>query len=175
MVPSKHLAGEDKPAEHLAGEDKLSKDNSADKPGEIYFALFLLIITLAFLVEAFKLPGLQDGSVSAPGVVPQIMTMAVLLMISIVGAALLRKGKRPAVIAVLRFLFSTEVVGLLIFITMYGFILELLGFEISSLLFLWVTMYFLDRVQPVKKLIISAGAVGAIVLVFGYAFRVVLP
>ncbi|MDP3487984.1 MAG: tripartite tricarboxylate transporter TctB family protein [Bacillota bacterium] len=163
------------PSEHLAGEDKLIKDHKADKPGELYFVMFLIIVTVAFLAESFKLPGLQNGNVGAPGVIPQVVTTTVLLLLCMVGFSLLRKEKRPAVTAVLGFLFSTEVVVLLSLITLYAFVLELLRFEITSMLFLWVAMYFLERKQPVKKLLISAGTVGVIVLVFGYAFRVVLP
>ncbi|MDP3058088.1 MAG: tripartite tricarboxylate transporter TctB family protein [bacterium] len=164
------------PTEHRTVEEEQSpKDDHASKPGEIYFVVFLLVVVAAFMVEAFKLPGLQNGLVSASGVIPQIVTTAVFFMLIIVAISLLHREKRPEIKAVMRFLFSAEVVVLLTLITLYAFLLEILRFQATSLLFLWITMYFLERKQPVKKLIIAAGTVAVIVLIFGYAFRVILP
>ncbi len=155
--------------------EALCQVKNSGKPGELLFVIFLFAITAAFLYEAMKLPGLQKGLANAPGAIPQLITVTVLVLICLVAAPLLRQGRKQAAAGAIGFLFSKEVVVLLILVLGYAFILELLHFELTTLIFLWTGMYFLERKNPFKKLIISVGTVGVIILIFFYAFRVVLP
>lgn len=149
--------------------------NKTDKPGELYFIISLFMLAGAFLIESLKLKGIIQGSSNGPGVIPQIMSLSILFMLCLVCIQYVRNHKESAPIKVVRYLFSTEVITLLVLVTLYALLLELLHFEITSLLFLWVGMFLLERRNLLKKLIISVCTLGFLLLVFNYIFKVVLP
>lgn len=149
--------------------------NKTEKPGEIYFIISLFLLAGAFLLESLKLKGIMQGSSNGPGVIPQIMSLSILFMLCLVFIQYVRNHKEFAPIKAVRYLFSTEVITLLVLVTLYALLLELLYFEITSLLFLWAGMFLLERNNPLKKLIISICVLGSILLVFNSVFKVVLP
>lgn len=149
--------------------------NKTEKPGELYFIIFLFLLTGAFLFESFKLKGIMQGSSNGPGAIPQLMSLTILFMLCLVCIQYVRNHKEAAPVKVLRYLFSTEVITLLVLVTLYAFLLELLHFEITTLLFLWAGMFLLERRNPFKKLIISVCTLGSIILIFAYVFKVILP
>lgn len=149
--------------------------NKKEKPGELYFIFFLFLLTGAFLLESFKLKGVLQGSFNGPGAIPQIMSLTILFMLFLVCIQYVRNHKEAAPVKVVRYLFSAEVITLLVLVTLYALFLELLHFEITTLLFLWAGMFLLERRNPLKKLIISVCTLGLIILIFAYVFRVIMP
>jgi hypothetical protein len=60
-------------------------------------------------------------------------------------------------------------------VVVYALILPYLHFAAASLIFLWGTMFLLDRRRPLHLLVISAGILGCIILIFHVLMKVVLP
>ena len=163
------------------------------KPGEWPFLIFLAFMTIVLLNDSFKLIGIVNGKLSSPSSIPQIILFTMLVLIAIIAATLLRTAlqsrkagalvERRAFLPMLgdqakligNYLICKEVIILLAVVFAYAIVLPFLHFEISSLLFLFATMYLLDRKQPVKKLLISAGTLVMILIIFKFFMRVVLP
>jgi len=98
---------------------------------------------------------------------------AVLLVIGL--AFHTRREGRSSFMGMIRYLFSGDVVLLLLAVIVYGLIMANLGFAISTFIFLLGTMFMLDRNNMRQKAIISLGTVVTIVLLFTFLFEVVLP
>jgi len=146
------------------------------KPGELYFLIFLAVLACVILVEAFKMDGIQKGTLDASGTIPQVAAITILLLIAGLIFGLFRdKYKEGSIKEIYNYLFSREVFILLGTVILFAVILEKLHFKASSLIFLWLCMYLLDRKRPLHKLLISVCTVAGIVLVFHYAMQVILP
>ncbi len=156
--------------------ERLEKQHAQQKPGEIFFLFILFAIVVAFFVESAKLKGMLQGSFNGPGTIPQLIVFAMIIMICVQGLMIFKNNPRGGeTVEILRYLFSSKVIVLLILVTLYAFLLEILHFEITTFLFLFILMYSFDTRKPLQKLIISLGTVGFIIVVFGYLFEVVLP
>lgn len=166
----------------MAGPDKIEYEQSqqskiqAHNPGEYIIIGVLFFITGALFVEAAKLPGLFGGAANGSGALPQIMTGTVLLLIVLVTINLIKSSyKQGKIKETISYLFSRDVVILLVAVICYAFLLETLHFKITTLLFLWSCMFFFDRKRPLHKLIIAIGTLIITVFIFSTIFNVLLP
>jgi hypothetical protein len=75
----------------------------------------------------------------------------------------------------LHHLFDKQVIMLLTTLAIYGFVVETIHFVPATFLFLVGTMYLLDRRKLIQKVIISAGTLAVLYLIFSTLFQVVLP
>ena len=149
------------------------KQHVQQKPGELFFLIILFAIVGAFLVEAVKLKGVVQNSFNGPGTIPQLIAFSMIMMIMAQGSMILKRGPRGTEAGgILQYIFSKNVIALLIMVGLYAFLLEILHFEVTTLVFLFVLMYFFDKRRPLQKLLVSLGTVGFIILVFGYLFEV---
>ncbi|WP_422443930.1 tripartite tricarboxylate transporter TctB family protein [Thermoanaerobacterium sp. DL9XJH110] len=145
-------------------------------PGELYFLLLLFIINGAFFIESLKLKGIMQGLYNESGFIPQIISAVSIIMISILIIHYIRGNdteKKP--FEALRYLFSRDVIILLVLVILYAFVLEILHFKLATFLFLYISMLMFDRNKPVQKFIISLGTLVSIVVIFAYLFQVILP
>jgi len=148
----------------------------AGKPGELYFLILLVLLTLALLIDSFKLEGIINGKLSAPSSVPQIVLFSMLAILAGIGVSLFKaQCKKSDIRAIVNYLISEEVVILLIMVFVYAFLLPHLHFTAASLIFLWVTTYLLERKRLWHKLLISVCFLACLILIFKYAMKVVLP
>lgn len=160
----------------VADGEQQKNQKTNQRPGELFFIIILFAIFGAFLIEAVKLTGLIQGASKGPGTIPQLVVFLVLILICIQGFFQIRNySNKEKLDEILGYLFSKEVVLILLMVVLYAFLLEKLHFEITTLLFLFTAMYFIDRRKPLQKLLVSLGAIGFIVVVFAYLFKVVLP
>jgi hypothetical protein len=89
---------------------------------------------------------------------------------------LFRKGYKEGTLAdLIRHLFDRDVLILLITLTIYGLIIEIIHFIPATFLFLVTTMYLLDPRKLLLKIAVSAGTLAGLYLIFSTLFRVVLP
>lgn len=139
----------------------------------------LLLASLVLLRESWRIDGLP--SPSAAGVTP---TVASALMAACAAFLLLRRvvagaPERVVPVDTLRRLVATvlpaRVVGTALLLLLYMLALEPLGFVVSSLLFLVLSMLLLGWRRPVPLLLAAGGTVAAIRLVFATLFEVQLP
>jgi hypothetical protein len=70
---------------------------------------------------------------------------------------------------------NKRIVVTIILIFVYALLMSLVGFEISTLLFLFSIMMFLKAGKWPKVLIISSVTLGVIIVIFSTIFNVILP
>ena len=127
-------------------------------------------------MQSLKVKGIFQGSLSGPGSIPQIITIITLAMVIKLIFNLLKKGNRFGnVRGIVDYLFCKNNIILLISVTIYALILEKLHFKISTFIFLFVTMYLLDKKSSIKKFVISAATLIVLELIFSGIFKVILP
>ena len=147
--------------------------------GENLFTWVLLIFSLFVLVCAYLISGFE--SVSEPGTFPMIASAV--MVVSIVMVLLdNRKAEKPEekglkneLRQAVKDIFSPVFLIYTGIIIVYMIIIQPLHFLPSSFAFLLGSMIFLKGSTPLKSLLISAGTLGGIYLIFHYLFRVVLP
>ncbi len=149
-------------------------DVPARKPGEIAFAL--LAIVFGVLGYYFALD-ISSGSLSAPSTVPKMASVIIIAM----GLLSLRQGvlkvKAPSGFGELtRFLLPRDVLVVLVLLALYSALLVPIGFAIDSFLFISVALIYLQRGKRIPLcLAVAAISVAALVGIFNYIFKVMLP
>lgn len=147
-----------------------------DKKGEYKMLVLLLIICGALFADSLKVPGLVQGVPSGPGSIPQLVSGGLVLLVLGISLPFIKRGyKEGSFKEAINYLFNQDVVVLLIMLVLYGLFLETLHFIPTTFIFLVGTMYLLDRTRLVHKMIVSAGTLAVLVLIFSTIFQVVLP
>jgi hypothetical protein len=143
------------------------------EPGETVFGYLILLVSLFVLYQSYAISGFS--SVSSAGVFPMIASFAM----AVSAVAVILKNRRLAArdpdVTFLRRVAPPAVVVLTLLIVAYMLTLEPLGFLLSSFLFLFLSMLYLERRNPFLLAAISALSLGIIYLIFRTAFSVVLP
>ena len=154
-----------------------TKNNSHEKkPGELIFLRFLLIFTSALLWSTFSLKGIFTNHWSGPSSVPQVILISmIIVVIAIYGGLKRRQYKEGTVKEIAKYLICPEIVTLLIMVLIYAIMLPIIHFKAASMIFLFATMYLLERSKPLNKFLISAGVLLVIVVIFEFLMKVVLP
>ena len=147
------------------------------RPGELAFALSLVIFSAAALWQAHDISGLT-GLTSA-GVFPMLASATMLVAaLCNLATCILRKQSDSGGKEFLRFvrdvLPPTHIVVLSL-ILLYLLTMPWLGFTISSGLFLFSTFLLLWRKNLPITLLMTMVSLGAIYVVFRIIFQVVLP
>lgn len=148
-------------------------------PGELVFALAMLVFGLTALWQAWRISGFSSWS--SPGVMPMIAA-AVMSASALVFVRNTLRMKKPEIspdsTSARQFVHQVlplPVVLFTVLIVVYMFTLEPLGFIVSSFAFLAASMFALGSRRIVFTIVVSALSLAAIYLVFQTAFSVVLP
>jgi putative tricarboxylic transport membrane protein len=150
-------------------------DHSRPK-GEYKMMLVLLVICVALFVDSLRSEGIFQGHSAGPGSIPQLVGGLTILMILGLAIQFFRQGyKEGGFKDLAHHLFDRDVVILMVTLTIYGFIVEAIHFVPATFLFLLTTMYMLDPKKFWLKVLVSAGTLAALYLIFSTLFRVVLP
>ncbi|WP_020617984.1 tripartite tricarboxylate transporter TctB family protein [Paenibacillus daejeonensis] len=145
-------------------------------PGEYLLVGLLFLVVGALFLESLKLPGIYQGYTNHAGTLPQTVISLILLLLGVQAVSLLRRrGTLGSLREARSYLFSKDVLVLIVGVSAYAFLVELLHFEITTFLFLWSCMMFLDWRRPWLKLLVSLGTVAGLILVFYTIFHIVLP
>jgi putative tricarboxylic transport membrane protein len=144
--------------------------------GEYKMMALLFAICVALFVDSLNSPGIFQGQGAGPGSIPQLVALALILMIAGLAIQFARRGYQEGTFGdLLHHLFDREVVILLVMLTLYGFIVEKLTFVPSTFLFLVGTMYLLEPKKLLLKVIVSTLTLAGLYLIFSTLFQVVLP
>lgn len=144
--------------------------------GEYKMMLVLFLISAALFGDSLSSEGFFQGVSAGPGSIPQLAGAMTLLMIAGLAIQFFRKGYKEGTFAdLMHHLFDREVVILLVTLTIYGFIVETIHFVPATFLFLVVTMYLLEPKKLLLKIVVSAGVLAVLYLIFSTLFQVVLP
>lgn len=161
-------------SEHAS--DGSVKPDHARPKGEYKMMLVLFVICLALFVDSLRSPGIFQGQSAGPGSIPQLVTGALLLMIIGLAVQFAKKGYREGSFGdLMHHLFDKQVVLLLATLIVYGLVVETIHFVPATFLFLVATMYLLEPKKLLLKVIVSAGTLALLYLVFSTLFQVVLP
>lgn len=151
----------------------------ARRPGEVVFALVMLLLSAFLLWAAVDISGVK--SYTSAGAYPMAAAATMLACSLIVLVQTLRlpddadDGGAPAWRRFVRRIAPPVIVSSSAVIGLYMLALERLGFVVASYLFLVVMMRLLGGTRWGVNLTVSAVVLGAIYLVFQTIFSVVLP
>ncbi|MGI5911842.1 MAG: tripartite tricarboxylate transporter TctB family protein [Syntrophomonadaceae bacterium] len=146
------------------------------KGGELYFLGFLFVFMIFVLIEALKQEGIFEGVLGGAGSLPQAISILLLILIILTAVDLLRKNYKEAKFKdAITSIFTMKVLGVIVLIILYAFILETLHFTLTTFLFLLACMIVLERGKYVTKLIVSVGMLVFVIVIFKYIFLIILP
>ncbi len=160
---------------------ELNKDDSVQPgrtlpKGEFKMMLLLFIIALSLFIGALDSPGFFQGESAGPGSIPQLVSGSLVLMIAALAVQTFRKAYREGSFAdLMHHLFDKQVIVLLLAVTAYGLVVETIHFVPATFIFLVAVMYLLEPGKLLLKLVVSAGTLGVLYLIFSTLFQVVLP
>lgn len=147
--------------------------------GERAFNWLLLVFSLGVFYEAYRISGFS--SISSPGAFPIGLGLLMIVSMLTIVVGQFRKAKPEndgALDEARRFLsehFPTPFVIFALLAIGYLVLLQPLGFIISTLLFLFVSMVYFRRGQLLMSALISAGSLAIIYGLFKLLFQVYLP
>jgi len=144
------------------------------KPGELTFASLWII--LGALGYYFAM-GMTSDSYSAPSVFPKLASTVITLcgIVTLVKAV---KREKPGAdeTGAFHFLLPQDVLVMITLIILYCVALPNLHFVPSSFAFLVAGMVYLYRGKKiVQSVVVSAGTLAVLVVIFRYVFLVILP
>lgn len=147
--------------------------------GEAVFAVIVVLISAFMLWSSFGISGFK--SYTSAGSFPLAASFTMLVCALIALAQTVRAPREPAAPGEsLRSQFMRQIApGVVVWTTLaivaYMASLERLGFVVASYLFLLVSMWILGSRRLLLNIIVSAGVLAAIYVVFQTIFAVVLP
>ncbi|WP_028795736.1 tripartite tricarboxylate transporter TctB family protein [Thalassobaculum salexigens] len=149
----------------------------ARRPGELVFAVAVLLFSLAAFWQAYEISGF-DG-LTEPGVFPMLATGTMIVAALFILSDTARRRPDADTQAVTRRFFvdilpirHMVLIGLVL---AYLLLLPMLGFIVSSALFLLAAFQYLWRRHVLVTVVLSAGALAAVYVIFRIVFQVVLP
>ncbi len=156
--------------------DESTKPVATLPKGEYKMMLLLLLIALALFIDSLRSPGFFQGESAGPGSIPQLVSGSLVLMIVALAVQTFRKSYKEGRFGdLLHHLFDRQVIVLLVAVTIYGLVVETIHFVPATFLFLVSVMYFLEPGKLLLKVVVSAGTLGVLYLIFSTLFQVVLP
>lgn len=148
------------------------------RTGEKYFTLIILAIGIFMLKEGIEIYRNSPG-ISSSGALPVFLS-SLIIVFSFILFIKNRKeninSKEEKEENIIKFLFNTDVVVMVLLIFLYGIALLFgMKFLIITPIFLWVSMSFLEKGDYLKNLIYTIFLMIGIIVVFEYLFQVILP
>jgi putative tricarboxylic transport membrane protein len=140
------------------------------KDQDVYSGSALVLVSLVGIFMARSLPHMATTGLSA-GFFPGFMFMC----LGICGLGLIYQGwKRNEKVAMPKFLWK-KIIPMLVLAGLYAFALEPIGFRISTLLFVLVTMFFLGERKPISLITVPVITSLSIFYLFSKVFLIALP
>lgn len=148
-------------------------------PGETVFGYVLLLLGLAVLAEGWRIDGLASASSASVFPVVAGAVMAASAFVTILRNRRMAPPEVPPDTTLpgefARRITPRDVVVMAALILGYMVALEPLGFLAATFAFLLLSMLYLHRGGLVFTLMVAAGSLAAIYVVFRVVFTVVLP
>ena len=146
----------------------------ARKPGETGFNILLLLGSIFLFYQAYKIAGFS--ALSSPGAIPMAASAVMVISACIIVVKDLARpkaegGAKAFFTQILPFTIAV-MCGLII---LFAVVLQKLGFVLTGLLFLWVSIWFLQKRSPLSAALIALLCVVIIYVLFRLIFQVILP
>ncbi|AJQ97256.1 tripartite tricarboxylate transporter TctB family protein [Gynuella sunshinyii] len=149
-------------------------DQPVTKPGEIVFGFFLLALSLLLLWQSYAISGFS--SLSSPGAFP--MAASAIMVVSSCVFCIHNLQRPKGEISLTRFfdwIIPRTVAAVIGCMLVFSVVLESVGFLVTALVFLTLTIAGLNGVGFGRSLVISIFSLIIIYVVFRLVFKVILP
>jgi putative tricarboxylic transport membrane protein len=157
------------------GHRELAMDgDSKRKPGEVVFALLMLLISLVLFWQAYRISGFQ--SKSSPGSFPLAVTGVMVVSALVALTKTLKSPAGDSSLAALRTeIIPNVVLGFGALVLGYGLFLESLGFILSSFAFLFggILLLYQRGIRP--AFVWALVSIAGVYVTFRLIFKVILP
>ncbi len=148
------------------------------RAGEYYFDLIMLLVSLVVLFLAYQISGFQ---LCAAGTFP--LASSAVMVLSMLLSLRSSRIKRRAGTArgseelklVMESVFTRDVLVYACLAVLYILAIDLLHFLPTSFVFIALSIIYLKGSTPIKAIVISAGTLFSIYMIFQYFFQVLLP
>ncbi len=142
------------------------------KPGEVFFALFLSLVSLGAVWKAYGIAGFE--ALSSPGAFP--MTVSAIMVISSLIIAVKTLRAKPAQdTSFFKDILPPAAAMMTVFILLYAIALKPLGFLPTSQLFLFVSVLVLSRRGVWFSAWVSVLCLATVYVIFRLVFSVLMP
>lgn len=150
--------------------------------GEISIVVFFALISAILFALSLKMYQ-ANPVLSSQGAFPLIITSLMLLMVLFMFIELKNHDKAydrqisisDKVKETFILLLPGKISRVLLMILLYAITMPIIGFPISTFLFLLITMFMLSGENIKRIFLTSAGIVVVIVVIFQFVFKVILP
>lgn len=150
----------------------------AAAPGERWFALVLLVFSVTAFWQSYAISGFTG--LSTAGIFPMLASAAMVCAASFILAGIpsLQKGgvfesrQSPGNV---QYILPQRIVVLIALITVYVFLMPILGFLVASGLFLFTAFAYLWHKSILISLALTIFSLASVYLIFRKLFQVVLP
>lgn len=156
------------------GVSSMTSQTPHRRPGELVFALMLVVFSAAAFWQAYGISGFSGKT--EPGVFPMIASgvMVISGLVVLVSAAR-RPGPTAQTPGFFADVLTPRHMVLIGLVLGYVLLMPVLGFVASSALFLFCAFQYLWRKNPLLMLALTGVTLTLIYLVFREVFQVVLP
>lgn len=132
--------------------------------------LTLIALSIFAIYQSLRISG-SELTTTSPGAFP--LFISILLLVFSVWIFI--EGSREGRSKFKDKIFSKEIIVITILLVLYGLLLELIGFEIATFGFLFISISYLTKKDIFKNFLISLLTVGLIIFIFRTVFKVILP
>ena len=148
------------------------------RQGEIVFAILMVAFSVTAFWQAYAISGFSG--LSEPGVFPMLASATMLVSaIVVLRDSVIRTVPDPeaetGIAAIILKIVPPRLLAVMTMILAYVVAMPLLGFVVSSALFLLAAFWFLWRRGLLISLALTAASLGGVYVVFRKVFQVVLP
>ena len=152
----------------------MTPDPAHRRPGELAFALILVVFSVAAFWQAYGISGFSGKT--TPGVFPMLASgIMVISSLSILVSAARLPPKPKDAPGFFAEVVSVNHIVLIGFVFGYVLLMPLFGFVLSSAIFLSAAFQFLWRKNPIVTLALTAFTLIVIYIIFREVFQVFLP
>lgn len=150
------------------------------KAGEIGLSIILVLFSIFAIYQSYRING-ADLTISSPGAFPTFISIMLLifsiwiLVENYRSNIQMKNTIKEKINDIGSLTLSKEILLIIIFIIIYALIIDKIGFVVSTIMFLWISISFLSKEKIFINLGLSILIVAGIVLIFNTIFNVVLP
>lgn len=149
-------------------------DATPRKPGETGFNILLLLGSVFLFYQAYKIAGFS--ALSSPGAIPMAASAIMVISACII---VMKDFARPKAVGGVKAFFAQilpfTIAVMCGFIILFAVVLQKVGFVLTGLVFLWVSIWFLQKRGPLPAAMIALLCVVVIYVLFRLIFQVILP
>ncbi|MFK7751236.1 MAG: tripartite tricarboxylate transporter TctB family protein [Sedimentitalea sp.] len=152
----------------------MTPQTDARKPGEVLFALLLLVFSISAFWQSYGISGFSGKT--TPGVFPMLASGVMIVSgVVILLGALRKPAVARASAGFMAQILPTHHIVLIALVLGYVVLMPFFGFVVSSAVFLFCAFQYLWRKNPLVILALSAVTLVIVYIIFREVFQVVLP